>query len=145
MTVALSRSQLVSEIGGLAAQVLAVAKLAPTDTAGNLKEPINATLRALGVGQASLESVAADLVADGLEAKALAFARYFVLDRAVDAVHELTDISAGDDGGVKSSQTVASLERQRDRAREVAHGYGLVFALAAGSGYGGMFAAVGPA
>lgn len=142
---ALSRAQLVTEIGGLMGQALAVANLAPTDTAGNLKEPINATLRALGVAQASLDSVAADLVADGAEAKALAFARYFVLDRAVDAVHDLTDISAGEDGGVKSSQTVASLERQRERARAVAEGYGFQLTAATTSGYRGMFAAVGPA
>jgi hypothetical protein len=142
--VALSRAQLVTEIGGLLGNVLSLAGLAPTDTVGALQEPINATLRAMGVEEANLASPAADLVPDKAEAQALAFARYFVLERAVDAVQDLTDISAGEDGGVKSNQTVQSLERQRDRALAKAESYGLVFTDGAALGYGGVFCAVGP-
>jgi hypothetical protein len=142
--VALSRVQLVAEVGGSLANVLTVTGLAATDTAGALKEPINAALRAMGVAETNLGSTAVDLVPDGAEPKALAFARFFVLDRAVDAVQDLTDVTAPGGAGAKDSQTVASLERQRDRALAVAEAYGLSAVGVVAVGYGGVFTTVGP-
>lgn len=134
----MTRAELVDEAAGWLGNVLTLAKLQATDTPGNLQEPINATLRALGIAQADLETAE---VPDGAEAKAVAFARYFILDRAVDAVPKKFDV--GGSSAAKLSDQVKNLERQRDQARETAEGYGLWVATGAG-GYVGVFTAVGP-
>ncbi len=119
---AMSRAELVGEVGGLLAQALAVVGMPATDTAGALREPVNQTLRALGVAQATLATA---IVADGQEATAVAFARYFVLDRLVDAAHDLINLSAPGGARLEQQGTVASLKAQRDEARTIAVARGL--------------------
>ncbi len=119
---AMSRVELVGEVGGLLNQAIALVGMPATDTAGALREPVNRTLRALGAAQATVTTAT---VADGDEERAIAFARYFVLDRLVDAAHDLTDLSAPGGAALKQQQTVQSLERQRDRALTAAVAHGL--------------------
>lgn len=113
---------MVGEVGARLRRALAMFGLQETDTVGNLREPINEALRALGVAEATLLTAT---VADGDEKKALAFARYFVLDWFIDTAHDLTDLSAPGGASLKQQQTVQSLERQRDKALIAAAAQGL--------------------
>ncbi len=117
----MTRAELVGEVIGLLSQALTDIGIPATDTAGALREPVNRTLRALGAAQAGLTTA---VVADGDEEKAIAFGRYFVLDRLVDAAHGFIDLG-GSVSSLKQQQTVQSLERQRDRALIVAVAHGL--------------------
>ncbi len=119
---AMSRAELVAEVGARLRRAIALLGLQETDTAGNLREPINDTFRALGVAETALLTAT---VADGDERRALAFAKYFVLDALVDSAHDQADLTAPGGAGLKQQQTIQSLERQRDRALVAATLHGL--------------------
>lgn len=119
---ALSRAQLTTALAGKLAQALALAGLAATDSSGALKEPLDETFRALGVGEAGL---AAAVAADGAEAKALAFATFFGWDRVVAALVSKMDVKAGGGAAANLTDQVKNAERQRDRALAVAIIHGL--------------------
>ena len=128
---ALARADLTTTIAGELANVLTLAGLSTTDTSGNLKEPLDRVFRALAVAEADLATAA---VADGAEERAVAYARYFVLVRATDALAGKMDVSAG----AASAKLRQQFENVRDRMQEaliVARGYGLAIA---GDGVSGI-------
>lgn len=119
---ALSRAELRTAVAGELAQALTLAGLATTDTSGALKEPLDRTFRQLGAAETGL---AAASVADGSEAKAIAYAVFFTLDRIVAALLSKMDVSGGGSGGAKLNQQIENAERQRARALSTAITYGL--------------------
>lgn len=127
----LTRAQLVAALVGELGEVLDPAQLAATDTTGAMKEPVDRTLRAMGVADASLATAT---VATGAEAKAIAYGLYFTLWRATNALVGQMDVgSAG-----ASAKLRQQFENVRDRMKEalrIAQGYGLTVAS---EGYTGI-------
>lgn len=76
----------------------------------------------MGVAEADLD----DAVADGDEAKAIAYVKYFALSTILDnaGATEIDVTSPG--GGAKLSQAIASLQNQWKIAAAEARSYGLV-------------------
>lgn len=104
---AMTRAQLTTTLGGELAEALTLAGLASTDTSGALKEPIDRAFRQLDTDEADLATAE---VADGDEAKAIAFAMFFVLDRIVSAL--LRKMNVGGSGAK------ANLREQYENAKE---------------------------
>lgn len=75
---AMSRAVLMERIWADYQDDLQRASLVKEDTTGNLKEPIDDTLTALGIAYNDLEAGA---VPDGSEAKAILLARFYVLQK----------------------------------------------------------------
>lgn len=136
---ALTRAQLNTAVTAELAGVLSLAGFAATDTSGAMKEPLDRALRALGESESAL---AAASVADGSEAKAIAYLRYFVLDKAVLATTSKMNVKAGS-ASANLREQHENLKQQRDEARLTAESYGLWLATSAGS-YAGFFTTVGP-
>jgi hypothetical protein len=114
------RAQLAGAMWGRLQQQFVEAGISNEDTTGNLKEPVDETLIALGVGYEDLETATVETVD---EAKALILARYYGLLTVYDAVMNRTDtqISTGAPSVSKSeskSQYVRQLENALFRARE---------------------------
>lgn len=119
----LARADLVTAVAGELADVLTLAGIAATDTSGALKEPLDRVFRALGVAEAGLASAT---VADGDEQRAIAYAAYFVLSRAVGALASRVDVSLGrGEANAKESQAFAHVQEQMREALAIAQGYGL--------------------
>lgn len=135
----LTRVQLNTAVTAELAGVLTLAGFAATDTSGAMKESLDRTLRALGVAESDLVSATID---DGVEAKAIAYLRYFVLDKAVLATTSKMNVKAGSSSANLREQH-ENLKQQRDEARLTADAYGLWLATSTGS-YAGVFTAVGP-
>jgi hypothetical protein len=117
----LTRAALVTAVAGELSQVLTLAGLGNTDVSGALKEPLDKVFRALGTAEASLASGAA---ADGAEQQAVAYAVYFALARATEALASKMDVSAGS----ASAKLRQQFENVRDRMKEalaIAQSYGL--------------------
>jgi hypothetical protein len=119
--VTLSRAQLIAVVAGELDDVLTLAKLTAVDDAPNLKGPIDRTFRAIGVAEAGL---AAATVADGGEQQAIAYATYFVLQRATWALTDRMDVS-GARGGAKLRQRFENVRDRLDEALSIAQHYGL--------------------
>lgn len=119
---ALTRAELRTAVAGELAQALTLAGLANTDTSGALKEPLDRVFRQLGVAQANLASASA---ADGSEAKAIAYAAYFTLDRIVAALLSKMDVTGDSGAGAKLNQQIENAKTQRAAALSVAITYGL--------------------
>lgn len=118
---ALPRANLAASIAGELAEVLGLAGLGTTDVSSALKEPLDRAFRAMGVAELSLPTASA---ADGQEARALAYATYFTLDRALAAlVGKMNVASAG--ARADLHQQFENVQAQRDRALMVARTYGL--------------------
>ena len=95
---ALSRASLITAVTGELAGVLTLAGFTAADTAGNMKEPADRCFRALGVAEGDLASAT---VADGDEEKAIAYLRYFTVDKAVWATASKMNVAAS--GGAKAN------------------------------------------
>jgi hypothetical protein len=88
----LTRAELNAAVTGELAGVLTLAGFAATDTSGAMKEVLDRTFRALGIAESGLGTAA---VADGAEAQAIAYLRYFVVDKAVWATTTKMNVKAG--------------------------------------------------
>lgn len=77
---ALTRANLIAAVAGELAGVLTLGGFTSADTTGNCKEPADSAFRALGTAQADLATATVD---DGDEQQAIAYLRYFVVDKAV--------------------------------------------------------------
>ena len=135
----LTRAELNTAVTGELAGVLTLAGFAATDTSGAMKEVLDRTFRALGVAEAGLASA---MVEDGAEQSAIAFARYFVLDKAVMATTSKMNVKAGS-ASANLREQHENLKQQRDEAYATAEVYGLWVLTRMGS-YAGIFATVGP-
>jgi len=128
--VALPRATLVEAMTGELEEVLELADIDPVDQTGDLKEPIDRTFRALGVAEVDLATASA---ATGSEAKAIAYATYFVLYKATAAlVAQMNMSSAG-----ARAELRQQYENVRDRMREaleIAQGFGLSIATGGSAG-----------
>lgn len=118
---ALSRAQLNTAVTGELAGVLALGGFAATDTAGNGKEPLDRCFRALGVAESDLATAT---VADGAEQQALAYLRFFVVDKAVWATASKMDVKAGS-ASAAARQQHENLLRLWNTALAQAQYYGL--------------------
>lgn len=118
---ALSRAQVITTATGELEDVLALAQLTAVDDASNMKPAIDRVFRAFGVVESGLSGAA---VADGSETAALAYARYFILDRALLALANKMDV-AGSKGGAKLNQQYTNVREQMERALRIAQAYGL--------------------
>lgn len=85
----LSRNQLAAELWGVLQRTFAEVGIENSDTSGNLKEPIDATLAVLGVPYADLPT---GEVADGSERAAIDVARYYGLQAVYLAATGFVDI-----------------------------------------------------
>jgi hypothetical protein len=123
---ALTRAALITAVTGELAQVLTLAGLTAVDDAANMKSPIDRTFLALGTAYADLPTAT---VTDGQELKSLAYARYFVLLRALQGIGKKMDVGAG--------SARASLSQQWDHVKEllgIAAGEAQLYGLNVGEG-----------
>ena len=117
----LSRAQLAAELWGRLQRPFAEVGITNSDTTGNLKEPIDATLLALGTAWGD---VATGTVATGDELKAITVAAYYGWEAAVTAAANLVDGSVGAPQVQESaSQLTANYTKQRDLAKQAAQQY----------------------
>jgi hypothetical protein len=128
---ALDRATLMTEVGGELAGVLALAKLSVLDDVENLSPPLNRTFRAMGVAETDLATA---VVATGQEQQAIAYATFFILDRALRGIPKKMDVSGGGSSAKLSNQW-DHLRELRDEALLVAQGFGLDIAGAGESGW----------
>lgn len=117
----LSRAELATAVSGELAGVLTLAGFAATDTSGAMKEPLDRTFRALGVTESGL---AAATVPDGSEERAIAYLRYFVIDKAVYATTAKMNVKAGS-ASANLREQHENLLRLQASALAVAQSYGL--------------------
>lgn len=120
----LTRAELLAAVTGEQTQVLELVGLTALDNAANMKSPIDKTFRALGSTQAGLGSY---VVPDGDEDKAVAFANYFVLDRALSAIASAMNVAAGS-ARAELHQQWENIKELTNRALIIAQGYGLTIA-----------------
>lgn len=114
----LSRAELAAELWGRLQRPFAEVGITNSDTTGNLKEPIDSTLVALGTAFGDL---ATGMVAAGDELKAITVAVYYGWDAAVTAAANLVDGSVGAPQVQESlSQLTANYTKQRDLAKQAA-------------------------
>lgn len=127
---ALARSSLLAAMAGELREPIDLADILPIDTTGNLKEPLDRTFRALGVAETDLPTAS---VATGSEAKAIAFATYFVYARVTSALADQVNMSS-----VGSRADLHQLyENMKDRMADalvIAQGFGLSIAGSGASG-----------
>jgi hypothetical protein len=108
---AVTRSDLTTYLGGTLGELIAAVGMAATDTAGALKEPIDAALRLLGVDRADRATAEVD-DDDGDAYEALATVT--TLERLEQAAAALFDVSVRGDS-FRLSQLFAALEKIRAR------------------------------
>jgi hypothetical protein len=119
----LTRTQLATLLGTRAGVNLRAVGLTSADSTGNLKEPLDDTLRALGVPYGSEASATLD---DGRVAAFLAVGAVYVLRRALDEASGFADVAATALGTSKSkSQIVKNLRERLADAEAHAIGYGI--------------------
>jgi hypothetical protein len=119
----LTRTQLATLLGTRAGANLRAVGLLTTDTSSNLKEPLDDTLRALGVPFGSEASATLD---DGQVGAFLAVGAVYVLRRALDEASGYADVAATALGTSKSkSQIVKNLRERLADAEAHAIGYGI--------------------
>ena len=127
---ALSRAALLGVVAGEQHEALALARLAEADQPGALKEPLDRCFRALGAVEGELASAE---VADGGEPRAIAFATYFVLERAALALVGKRTVAAGRTRS-NAREQYENVRERMEAALAIAQGYGLAVA---GNGRGG--------
>lgn len=116
----MSRAQLAAELWGRLGTQFTEAGITNIETTGNLKEPVDSTLLALGI---SYSDLATGTVADADIPRAIALASYFGYVKLIHAVaHTGTSrtISVGAPSVSKSENRadyIRSLERLRDAAK----------------------------
>lgn len=110
----LTRAQLNTAVTGELAGVLTLAGFAATDTSGAMKEPLDSTFRALGEDESDLATAT---VADGDETKAIAYLRYFTVDKAVWNTTAKMNVKAG-------SATANQREQHENLLKLLAHALG---------------------
>lgn len=117
----LSRAELATAVSGELAGVLTLARFTATDSSGNMKEVLDRTFRALGVAEGGLATAS---VADGNEERAIAYLRYFVIDKAVYATTAKMNLKAGSSSANLREQH-ENLLRLLASALAVAQSFGL--------------------
>ena len=113
----LSRAELQASLWGTLQRPFTEVGIANTDTTGNLKEPLDATLYAMGTAYADLTT---GTIADGSEFDALKVARYYGLSAIYDAALNRVDVRLTDEDMSRSdtwSQFVKNLKDARDEAK----------------------------
>lgn len=125
----LDREDFLNAVAGQMEDVLRLAKLTTVDDAANMGGIVDRSLRALGFAQSELATAE---IATGDEEKALAYADYFALRRAVLATVTKMNVSAG---AAKANlrEQYLNLKEQMEMALVIAQGYGLTIVLS-GSG-----------
>jgi hypothetical protein len=120
---AINRATFATEVANTSGDYLLTVGLLTTDTTGNLKEPLDATFRKLGVakgseGTATVEESAWD--------KALAVAEVFVIERALKRASGRPDVGATGLGVTKDQSQMAPGLREalREAVRRAAQ-YGV--------------------
>jgi hypothetical protein len=106
----LNRTQLATLLGTRAGVNLRAVGLTTADSTGNLKEPLDDTLRALGVPYGSEASATLD---DGRVAAFLAVGAVYVLRRALDEASGFADVAATALGTSKSKNQIVKNLRER--------------------------------
>ena len=120
---ALNRTQLATLLGNRAGRALLAVGLTTADSATNLKEPLDDTLRALGVPYGSEASATLD---DGRVAAFLAVGAVYLYRRALDEASGFADIAATGLGVSKSrNQIVKNLRDRLAEAETQAAAYGI--------------------
>ena len=120
---ALSRATLTTALANRSGRALVGVGLLATDTAGNMKEPLDDTFLALGTAYSGLATATYD---DSALPKFLAVGAVYVLRRALEEAVGFADVSATELGASKKkSQIVANLETQLARAESAAVPYGV--------------------
>jgi hypothetical protein len=115
---AMTRAQLAADLWGMLQRQFAEADIANEDSTGNLKEPVDSTLLALGVDYAELATAE---VANSDVVKARILARYYGLSAVYDAVLNSVDVQVdAPNVNLRRSQRVANLKAAVDAARAVA-------------------------
>jgi hypothetical protein len=119
----LTRTQLATLLGTRAGVNLRAVGLTTADSTGNLKEPLDDTLRALGIPYGSEASATLD---DGQVSAFLAVGAVYVLRRALDEASGFADVAATALGTSKSkNQIVKNLRERLAEAEAHAIGYGI--------------------
>jgi hypothetical protein len=119
--VGLSRNQLAAELWGVLQRTFAEVGIENSDTSGNLKEPIDATLAVLGVSYADLPT---GEVADGSERAAIDVARYYGLQAVYIAATGFVDMQVDAPSiRLSKSQYVANVKAAMDACKEIASPY----------------------
>jgi len=117
----LSRAQLAAELWGRLQRPFAEVGITNSDTTGNLKEPIDATLLALGT---AWDDVSSGTVESGSEASAIALAVYYGWGAAIVAAANLVDGSVGaPQVQESSSQLIANYTKQQEAAKRAVDAY----------------------
>jgi hypothetical protein len=110
----LTRAQLAANLWGTLQRQFTEVGIENTDDSGNLKEPVDSTLLALGVDYSDLETA---VIADGGEQKALIVARRYGYEAILDAAATWVDLTIdAPNTSVKRSQFVQNIERALARA-----------------------------
>lgn len=111
----MSRAQLAANLWGLLQRQFTEVGIENEDSTGNLKEPIDFTLLALGTSYADLSSGTVD---DGDEHDALTIARYQGLRSVYDAALAKVDVTIdAPNTSVKWSQYAAAIEKALTAAK----------------------------
>lgn len=119
----LTRSQMATLLGTRAGANLRAVGLTTDDLTGNLKEPLDDTLRALGVPYGSEASATLD---DGQVSQFLAVGAVYVLRRALDEASGFADVAAPGLGVSKNrNQIVKNLRERLADAEMAAAVYGI--------------------
>jgi hypothetical protein len=119
----LNRSQLATLLGTRAGRNLTAVGLTTADSTANLKEPLDDTLRALGVPYGSEASATLD---ESNVARFLAVGAVYVLRRALDEASGFADVAATQLGASKhKSQIVKNLRDRLADAEAHAAQYGI--------------------
>ena len=118
----LTRAELNTAVTGELAGVLAVAEFAATDAAGAMKEPLDRCFRALGITETGLASAT---VADGGEEQAIAYLRYFAINKAVWATTAKMNVKASGGAAANLREQHENLLRLQAEALALAQSFGL--------------------
>lgn len=111
----MSRAQLAANLWGLLQRQFTEVGIENEDSTGNLKEPVDFTLLALGT---SYDDLASGTVDDGSEADALTIARYQGLRTVYDAALAKVDVTIdAPNTSVKWSQYAAAIEKALTAAK----------------------------
>lgn len=111
----MSRAQLAANLWGLLQRQFTEVGISNEDSTGNLKEPVDFTLLALGTSYADLASGTVD---DGDESDALTIARYQGLRTVYDAALAKVDVTIdAPNTSVKWSQYAAAIEKALNAAK----------------------------
>lgn len=127
----LTRAQLNTAVTGELAGVLTLAGFTATDGTGNMKEPLDRCFRALAVTESGLATAT---VPDGDEEKAIAYLRYFTVDKAVWATTAKMNVKAGS-ASANLREQHENLLRLQSAALAQAQAYGLPVPGNGQSGY----------